>query len=239
MEAEQFSDTSYEKNVQRAQKNGLFFKAVQPNMASFQNARFRYRLGKSATAQGKQRDITQRGLLHFSRTPAETLFNGVWPCRLLVIDPQSPVLQQETLCAARSLVPLCELPAWMAFGPTGRFVASFLDLYPTARTPITLRAIMQGRFEPVDQAVFITEQIQQHQREIACFTAIRCIIRAIDGSFYDAINAVRALLVHDVLDPQIFEASYHHMEASIPFERVRAHADAMISSATISHPAHR
>src|ERR1035437_270015 len=111
----------------------MHYKAVRPGGTSFHDSVTRWEVGQVTTlAKGTRRGRKLCGpnVLHAATVPAESLVGGSWPCRLFAVDPKGKLLtdpEHPHKVGCRSWLVVEELPAWQAFGPNGKAVASPIE----------------------------------------------------------------------------------------------------------------
>ena len=87
-----------------------YFKVVQPNLASFADDNFKYRIGRARLAPKVTgtRELCSYGLLHASPTPEQAARYGRWPYRLLEVEG-TPEIVEDDKCGFRRLEVVQEL----------------------------------------------------------------------------------------------------------------------------------
>ena len=111
----------------------MHYKAVRPGGTSFHDSVTRWEVGQVTTlAKGTRRGRKLCGpnVLHAATVPAESLVGGSWPCRLFAVEPKGKLLtdpEHPHKVGCRSWLVVEELPAWQAFGPNGKAVASLIE----------------------------------------------------------------------------------------------------------------
>ena len=99
-----------------------FYKVVRPNLASFHDPNFKYRIGHVRIApKSSERELCGPGILHASRQPELAATYGLWPYRLLLVEGV-PVKEQSDKAGFLKLKVLEEAPVHLAWGPNGQVV---------------------------------------------------------------------------------------------------------------------
>ena len=193
----------YNAMVDAVRSRGNYFKATRANGRSFADPSFRYVVGETATAEGDETTLCERGLLHFADVPAETLVGGAWPCRLYEVRPSAIIARRRHKYGAKSLHVVRELPAWLALGPNGRIVAQFLT-EPPGLDQAALDAARNAAWAAARNAAWA-----------AAWNAAR-------DAAWDAIwDDAQVLIVADLIEPKHFATLYAPFEAVLPLEELR------------------
>ena len=105
-----------------------WYKVTRLDGSSFHDPTVTYEVGKRVRPKpySGDRKLCGEGTLHASRSAPEAMRYGKWPCRLFEVEG-TPFVKDTDKAGFRQLRVVCELDAWLVFGPNGRHVEAVLE----------------------------------------------------------------------------------------------------------------
>jgi hypothetical protein len=175
-----------------------YYKAVRPNLASFHDPEYIYRIGgthRPRTPRRASMELCTDLVLHASLTPEQACRYARWPWRLLEVTG-TPVVQDHEKAGFRQLVVIQEVPVERSFGPNGSAVLAIVRQAES----MTLEQAQRLRVDTAWDAAW-------HAAGDAAWDAAR------DTARYDARYAARAAAEDAVRDPRpgtaAWDAAWH------------------------------
>ncbi len=197
-----------------------YYKATRPDGTSFYDGTTEWRIGRVVKHPNPRLELglCSAGVLHISDATGETLVGGSWPCRLFEVEPRGATIgpaAHKWGCGEVKVVR--ELPAWQALGPNGEAVAALIERCKTltydeakqlsaAWAAVRAAAWGAARAAARDAAWAAARDAARAAARGAARGAVWGAAR--EAAWDAARDAVWALIVRDLISPELFEVLY-------------------------------